>query len=261
MRRVVAFHEDITLLKESYLRGRRRMRVPVPPPETNRARINDKIRVPQVLLIDETGAKVGIIQTDEARKRAEVAELDLVEVAANAKPPVCRIMDYGKFLFEEQKKERANAKKSKGQETKEVRLRPGTGQGDLDIKAKHAREFLDAGYKVGIQLQFRGRERAHPEMGIKMIQHFCEMLSDVAKVEQAPRQEGRRMNALIAPLKAPSKKPVKKDDGAKKEKEAKKEAPAEEAPAPAAEEAWRVSCRRLSKRQNRIFALLKKPEA
>jgi len=184
------------------LRGRRRFRrIPVPPPDTNRARVNDRIRVPKVLLIDENGDKVGEVETDEARRRADVAELDLVEVAPNARPPVCRIMDHGKFLFEQQKKERAQSKKNHSQDVKEIRLRPGTGQGDLDIKAKHAREFIEEGYKVGIQLLFRGRERAHPEVAIDMIKKFAGMLEDIAKIEQAPRQEGRRMNALLAPLK------------------------------------------------------------
>lgn len=202
------------------MRSRRRMRVPVPPPETNRARVNEKIRVPQVLLIDETGEKVGVVPTDVARQRAQDAEMDLVEVAANARPPVCRIMNYGKYLFEQQKKEKAQRKNRHVNESKEIRLRPGTGQGDLDIKAKHAREFLAEGYKVGIQLQFRGRERAHPEIAVEMIKHFADMLEDVAKIEQMPRQEGRRMNALLAPL--PS--AIKPKDGAK---------PADDAPAEA----------------------------
>lgn len=174
-------------------------RIPVPPPDTNRARVNEKIRVPQILLIDEEGEKIGIIPTDEARSRAVAAELDLVEVAPNARPPVCRIMDFGKYIFEQQKKERSQRRKQQGQDTKEVRLRPGTGQGDLEIKAKHAREFLEEGNKVGIQLLFRGREQAHPEVGIDMIRRFAAMLDDIAKVEQEPRKEGRRMNALLAP--------------------------------------------------------------
>lgn len=163
--------------------------------------MNERIRVPKVLLIDEHGEKIGEIDTEEARRRADAAELDLVEVAPNARPPVCKIMNYGKFLFEQQKKDRAQQKKSSTQDVKEIRLRPGTGQGDLDIKAKHAREFIEEGSKVGIQLLFRGRERAHPEVAVEMIKKFASMLDDVAKIEQAPRQEGRRMNALLAPLK------------------------------------------------------------
>jgi translation initiation factor IF-3 len=157
--------------------------------------------VPNVRLIDEEGNQVGVVSVDDARTRASNAEMDLVEVAPNAKPPVCRIMDYGKFLFEQQKKDRAQKKKQTGLDQKEIRLRPGTGQGDMEIKAKHAREFLEEGHKVGIQLQFRGRERAHPEVAIEQIQKFAKMLEDIAKIEQMPKQEGRRMNALLAPTK------------------------------------------------------------
>lgn len=184
------------------MRGRRRLRVPVPPPDTNRARVNDKIRVASVRLIDNEGEQLGVVPIEEARRAASDAELDLVEVAPNARPPVCRIMDYGKFLFEQQKKDRAQKKRQTSTDVKEIRLRPGTGQGDMEIKAKHAREFIEDGHKVGIQLQFRGRERAHPEIAIEVIERFAQMLEDVAKMEQAPRQEGRRMNAVLAPKKA-----------------------------------------------------------
>jgi len=142
-----------------------------------------------------------VVPIEEARQRAQTVGLDLVEVAAEAKPPVCRIQDYSKYLFEQQKKERqakANAHKS---DTKEVRLRPGTGDGDLDIKAKHAREFLDGGHKVAIMLQFRGRELSHKELGLEMIRKFSGMLQDIAKMEQEPRIEGKRMHALLAPTK------------------------------------------------------------
>jgi translation initiation factor IF-3 len=184
------------------LLGRRRSRIPLPPPEhANRARVNDKIRALSVRLIDEKGEQIGVVPIEEARQRATSAGLDLVEVAAEAKPPVCRIQDYSKFLFEQQKKERqakANAHKS---DTKEVRLRPGTGDGDLDIKAKHAREFLDGGHKVAIMLQFKGRELSHKELGLEMIRKFTTLLADIAKMEQEPRIEGKRMHALLAPTK------------------------------------------------------------
>lgn len=193
--------EDTCPCKESYLRGRRRMRVPVPPPDMNRARVNDKIRVSSVRLINAEGEQLGVVSIDDARRAAQEAELDLVEVAPNARPPVCRIMDYGKFLFEQQKKERAQKKRQASTDVKEIRLRPGTGKGDMEIKARHAREFIADGHKVGIQLQFRGRERAHPEIAIEVIDAFAKMLEDVAKMEQAPRQEGRRMNAVLAPIK------------------------------------------------------------
>lgn len=179
--------------------GRRRRGIPLPPPETNRARINERIKVPQIRLIDEEGKQVGVVATDEARRRAQAAGFDLVEVAAEAKPPVCRIMDYGKYLFEQQKKERAQKSHSHRSETKEVRLRPRTGGGDFEIKVKHALEFLEEGYKVGVHVQFRGRELSHKELGLDIINRFREALADHAKCEQEPRQEGKRMVALFAP--------------------------------------------------------------
>ena len=125
----------------------------------------------------------------------------MVEVSPDAKPPVCRIQDYSKFLFEQQKKDRAAKANAHKSETKEVRLRPGTGQGDIDIKAKHAREFLVDGHKVSILLQFRGREMSHRELGLEMIRKFAAQLADVAKIEQEPRQEGKRMFALLTAVK------------------------------------------------------------
>lgn len=180
--------------------GRRRSRIPVPPPDTNRARVNEKIKVLSIRLIDEKGESVGVVTVEDARARAAAVNLDLVEVAAEAKPPVCRIMDFGKYLFEQQKKDRQSKSRSHKMDTKEVRLRPGTGEGDLEIKAKHAREFLVEGYKVGLQLQFRGREMSHKELGMEMIKKFSGLLQDIAKMEQEPRMEGKRMTALLAPI-------------------------------------------------------------
>lgn len=176
------------------------MRVPVPPPERNRPRVNEQIRIPRVRLIDADGEQAGEVSADDARQQARDAGLDLVEVAPNAKPPVVRIMDYGKYLFEQQKKERQARKKQQGNESKEIRLRPGTGEGDMKIKVKHAKEFLAEGQKVVIQLQFRGREMAHRELGIEAIKKFIELMGDEGfKVEQEPKMEGRRMSAVIAP--------------------------------------------------------------
>ena len=180
------------------MRGRRKMRVPVPPPERNRPRVNEQIRIPRVRLIDEEGTQVGEVSVDDARRRAQEASLDLVEVASNAKPPVVRIMDYGKYLFELQKKERQARKNQQVNESKEIRLRPGTGEGDMLIKVKHAKEFLAEGQKVVIQLQFRGREMAHRELGIEAIKKFIALMGDGVKIEQEPRAEGRRMSAVIA---------------------------------------------------------------
>lgn len=180
--------------------GRRRSRIPIPPPEhQNRARVNEKIRAPDVRLIDEKGEQVGVMRVEEARSRAVAAGHDLVEVAPEAKPPVCRIMDYGKYLFELQKKERQAKAHAHKTDTKEVRLRPGTGDGDLNIKVKHAREFLEEGHKVAILLQFRGRELSHRELGIEMIKRFASLVDDLGKIEQEPRLEGKRMHALISP--------------------------------------------------------------
>lgn len=180
--------------------GRRRSRIPIPPPEhANRARVNEKIRAPQIRLIDEQGGQVGVMNLEEARSRAVAAGYDLVEVAPDAKPPVCRIMDYGKYLFELQKKERQAKAHAHKTDTKEVRLKPFTGQGDLDLKIKHSRAFLEEGHKVAILLQFRGRELSHRELGLDMIRRFATALDDIGKLEQEPRLEGKRMHALIAP--------------------------------------------------------------
>lgn len=182
--------------------GRRRSRVPIPPPEhANRARVNEKVRAPQVRLIDENGNQLGVMTSDEARMKAVAAGFDLVEVAPEAKPPVCRIMDYGKYLFELQKKERQAKSNAHKSETKEVRLRPGTGDGDFDIKVRHAREFLEEGHKIAILLQFRGREMAHRELGIEMIRRFGTAVEDLGKIDQEPRLEGKRMHAIISPTK------------------------------------------------------------
>ena len=182
---------------------KRRFLSPVPPPmQEGKARVNEKIRIPQIRLIDQNGGQVGVVSTDEARRMAREAELDLVEVAPMAKPPVCRIMDYGKFVFEQQKKDRIARKKQAVVSIKEVRLRPGTDSGDINIKAKQAREFLIDGDKVSIQLQFKGREQAHPELGVEMIKRFVALLADVSTVEQDPKKEGRRMTALLIPKKS-----------------------------------------------------------
>jgi translation initiation factor IF-3 len=182
--------------------GRRRSRIPLPPPEhANRARCNDKIRVPQVRLIDQNGEQVGVVTIGDALSRAQAAGLDLVEVAAEAKPPVCRIQDYSKFLFEQQKKERQAKAHAHRTELKEVRLTPVTGDGDLGIKVKHAREFLDEGHKVQLMVVFRGRQMAHRELGLDIIKRFMVQVEDIAKLEQEPRQEGKRMHAMLTPVK------------------------------------------------------------
>jgi translation initiation factor IF-3 len=151
------------------------------------------------LLIDEDGTRVGVISLREALALAEERGLDLVEVAPNATPPVCRILDYGKFRYEQTKKEREARKHQKQAELKEVRLKPKTDDHDLDIKAKQARKFLLAGDKVKFTVRFRGREMAHPDIGREMLEQIAEELRDIATVEQRPLMEGRALSLLLAP--------------------------------------------------------------
>lgn len=154
-------------------------------------------------LIDENGAQVGIISLRDALIMAEDRGLDLVEVAPTAVPPVCRIMDYGKFRYEQTKKEREARKHQKQTELKEVRLKPKTDEHDLDVKARQARRFLLAGDKVKFTVRFRGREMAHPDIGREMLEQMAEDLRDVAIVEQRPLMEGRALSLLLAPSTKP----------------------------------------------------------
>jgi translation initiation factor IF-3 len=165
----------------------------------DRQRVNNRIRAREVLLIDEEGTRVGVISLREALALAEERGLDLVEVAPNAVPPVCRILDYGKFRYEQTKKEREARKHQKQAELKEVRLKPKTDDHDLEIKAKQARKFLLAGDKVKFTVRFRGREMAHPDIGREMLEQIAEELRDVATVEQRPLMEGRALSLLLAP--------------------------------------------------------------
>jgi translation initiation factor IF-3 len=165
----------------------------------DRQRVNNRIRAREVLLIDEEGTRVGVVPLRDALALAEERGLDLVEVAPNAVPPVCRILDYGKFRYEQTKKEREARKHQKQAELKEVRLKPKTDDHDLEIKAKQARKFLLAGDKVKFTVRFRGREMAHPDIGREMLEHIAEELRDVATVEQRPLMEGRALSLLLAP--------------------------------------------------------------
>jgi len=152
-----------------------------------------------VRLIDEQGAQLGIVSLREALALAEQRGLDLMEVAPNAVPPVCRIVDYGKFRYEQTKKDREARKNQKQAELKEVRLKPKTDDHDLDVKAKQARKFLLAGDKVKFTVRFRGREIFHPDIGREMLEQMAEDLRDVATVEQKPLMEGRALSLLLAP--------------------------------------------------------------
>lgn len=161
--------------------------------------MNNRIRAPQVRLIDEQGAQLGIVTLREALTLAEQRGLDLMEVAPNAVPPVCRIVDYGKFRYEQTKKDREARKNQKQAELKEVRLKPKTDDHDLEVKAKQARKFLLAGDKVKFTVRFRGREIFHPDIGREMLEQMAEDLRDVATVEQKPLMEGRALSLLLAP--------------------------------------------------------------
>jgi translation initiation factor IF-3 len=152
-----------------------------------------------VRLIDENGAQLGIVAIREALAIAEERGLDLMEVAPNAVPPVCRIVDYGKFRYEQSKKDREARKHQKQAELKEVRLKPKTDEHDLEVKAKQARRFLLDGHKVKFTVRFRGREIFHPDIGREMLQQMAEDLRDLAVVEQQPLMEGRALSLLLAP--------------------------------------------------------------
>jgi len=159
--------------------------------------VNDKIRVPSVRLINEKGDQVGIITTAEAMEMAQNVELDLVEVAPEANPPVCRIMDYGKYKYRQKK--RSHQKVAHRVQLKMLRVRPKTEEHDLQVKIRKAREFIDKGHRVTIMVQFRGREMQHREYGTRQLTRFMTELEDIAKVEAEPKMQGRRIEMTFAP--------------------------------------------------------------
>ncbi len=164
-----------------------------------RFRINNRIRAREVRLIGEDGSQIGIVSLHEAQSRADELGVDLVEVAPNATPPVCRLMDYGKFRYEQSKKEREARKNQRQTDLKEVRLKPKTGEHDLGVKARQARRFLQAGDKVKFTVRFRGRELAHTDVGREMLDEIVEQLRDIAVIEQKPMMESRAMTVVLAP--------------------------------------------------------------
>jgi translation initiation factor IF-3 len=154
-----------------------------------------------VLLIDEAGAKLGEFMTEDALRLAQERGLDLVEVAPNARPPVCRITDYGRLKYEKKKKEAVARRNQVLVQLKEVKIRPKTDDHDLDFKVKHARRFLDEGNKVKVTVRFRGREMAHRDIGEALCREFADLVKDLGLVESPPRMEGRQMFMILAPLK------------------------------------------------------------
>ncbi len=164
-------------------------------------RRNHEIRVPRVRVIGADGEQVGILSRDEALRMAEEVELDLVEIQPNADPPVCRIMDFGKFKFEMQKKAHAAKKKTKQIEIKELKFRPTTDDADYLIKVRNLKRFLSEGDKVKIVIRFKGREMAHTELGVAMVKKIEADILEEALIEQYPRLEGRQMVMMVAPKK------------------------------------------------------------
>ena len=162
-------------------------------------RINEQIRVREVRLIDDKGDQKGIVPTIEALKMAKEQELDLAEVAPQANPPVCKILDYGKYRFEQEKKLRDSKKNQKQLKLKEIRMQPKIGSGDLDFKSKHVQEFLNEGNKVKVTIRFRGRELAHTELGYDVLKEVLKRLDDEYVIEKQPAMEGRFMSMTLSP--------------------------------------------------------------
>jgi translation initiation factor IF-3 len=165
----------------------------------DRLRINNRIRAREVRLIDDQGVQVGIVSIRDALQLAEERGMDLVEVAPTAVPPVCRLMDYGKFRYEQSKKEREARKNQRQAEIKEIRLKPKTDEHDLEVKGNQARRFLLRGDKVKFTVRFRGREIFHPDIGREMLDQLGETLQDVSIIEQRPLMEGRALSLVLAP--------------------------------------------------------------
>ncbi len=164
--------------------------------------VNREIRAQEVRLVGEKGEQLGIMPIDRAREIARSHNLDLVEVAATAVPPVCRLLDYGKYKYEQAKKEREARKSQKVVLVREVRLRPKISDHDFESKARLTRKLLDGGDKVRVVVLFRGREISHPELGLRLLQRMAESLKGVASVEGQPFMDGRRMNVVLAPVAA-----------------------------------------------------------
>ncbi|HEY2651433.1 MAG TPA: translation initiation factor IF-3 [Solirubrobacteraceae bacterium] len=172
------------------------------PPERDPTRINERIRVPEVRLIGDDGKQIGVVKTDEALRYAQERDLDLVEVAPEARPPVCRVLDYSKFKYEQAQKLKQARKHQQQITIREIKFRPKIAQNDYDTKKGHVARFLRNKDKVKITIMFRGREVTHPERGTALLERLAEELSDLGVVEQSPSQDGRNMTMMLAPSKA-----------------------------------------------------------
>jgi len=182
--------------------------VPVPrrfdrrPPERDPTRINERIRVPEVRLIGDDGSQVGVLKLEEALRYAQERELDLVEVAPEARPPVCRVLDYSKYKYEQEQKQKAARKHQQQITVREIKFRPKIAQHDYDTKKGHVTRFLKQQDKVKVTIMFRGREVTHPERGEMILTRLADELAELAVVEQRPIQDGRNMTMMLAPGKA-----------------------------------------------------------
>jgi translation initiation factor IF-3 len=181
--------------------------VPIPrrfdrrPPERDQTRVNERIRVPEVRLIGEDGNQVGVVSRDDALKYAQQRDLDLVEVAAEARPPVVRVLDYSKYKYEQEQKAKAARRHQKNVNVREIKLRPKIAENDYSTKKGHVERFLRGQDKVKITIMFRGREMTHPERGERLLMRLAEDVGDMATVEQRPTQDGRNMIMMLAPIK------------------------------------------------------------
>jgi translation initiation factor IF-3 len=182
--------------------------VPVPrrfdrrPPERDPTRINERIRAPEVRLIGDDGAQVGVLKTEDALRYAQERELDLVEVAPEARPPVCRVLDYSKYKYEQEQKQKAARKHQQQITVREIKFRPKIALHDYNTKKGHVMRFLKQQDKVKVTIMFRGREVAHPERGEMILTRLADELAELAVVEQRPIQDGRNMTMMLAPGKA-----------------------------------------------------------
>lgn len=181
----------------------------------NKTRINEQITAREVRVVDSQGKMLGVKLTKEALELAYSQDLDLVEIAPQATPPVCKIIDYGKFVYEQQKRDKIQRKSQHNHQLKEIRFKAGTDSHDFEFKTRHAREFLLEGHKVKASLLFRGREIVHQSIGMKLMEEFVEALKDVSKVDQPIHAEGRSLSVLLSPEKAGKK---EKDKDASKPK-------------------------------------------
>ena len=172
------------------------------PPERDPTRINERIRVPEVRLIGEDGNQIGVVPRDEALKYAQQRDLDLVEVAADARPPVCRVLDYSKYKYEQEQKAKSARKHQSKVTVREIKLRPKIAENDYSTKKGHVERFLKHHDKVKVTIMFRGREMTHPERGERLLLRLAEDVQDIGQIEQRPSQDGRNMTMTLAPTRA-----------------------------------------------------------